>query len=91
MSIIGQSDPLAALTSAQIREIVHASVEAFAVPPNGRVLAIIPDATHGVWLANLSDTTVTHIAFADPAHIATSAQTITDVQGCCSNANVWIF
>lgn len=45
MSVIGHSDPLAALTPAKIQEIVHASVRAFAVPEGGRVLAIIPDAT----------------------------------------------
>ena len=45
MPAIGHSDPLAALTPVQIREIVHTSVQSFAVPPNGRVLAIIPDAT----------------------------------------------
>jgi nickel-dependent lactate racemase len=45
MSAIGYSDPHAALEPAKIQEIVHASVREFAVPPGGRVLAIIPDAT----------------------------------------------
>src|SRR6516164_1882897 len=45
MPVTGHSDPLAALAPAQIREIVQASVKSFEVPPGGRVLAIIPDAT----------------------------------------------
>ena len=50
-------------------------------------VSIIADATHGVWLANSGNQTVTHIAFADPTNIATSAQTVTVVAGCCSAAN----
>src|SRR5260370_39490172 len=45
MPVTGHSDPLAALTPAQIRDIVQASVKSFQAPSSGRVLAIIPDAT----------------------------------------------
>lgn len=45
MSVIGNSDSRAALTAAEIREIVHEAVAGFAVPAGGRVLAIIPDGT----------------------------------------------
>jgi lactate racemase len=45
MPVTGHSDPTAALTPAQITEIVHTSVRSFAVPSRGRVLAIIPDGT----------------------------------------------
>jgi nickel-dependent lactate racemase len=45
MPVTGHSHPHAALTPAEIREIVQAAAAAFPVPSSGRVLGIIPDAT----------------------------------------------
>ena len=50
-------------------------------------VSIIADATHGVWLANSGNQTITHIAFNDPTNIASSAQTVTVIAACCSAAN----